>query len=545
MSDIFLCLFYFLIFSVIILRSKWFKAGGFNNIHFLFLFYLKLLFGVGLWLLYTHYYKNRVTSDIFKYYDDAKMAYDTLPNIKDYLTMLTGIGDSGTHYQALYQSMNSWNNKYGSILYNNSHFIIRLNAFFLLLSHGCYGVHVIFMCFIALVGLTYIYKAFLPFLTERSKELFAAVFLFPSVILWSSGILKEGLVWFGLGLSIYYFFQLLNTSAIRLKYILCVFIGFLLLYETKAYSLLCLLPCFIAQFLLRKTAFFNTLSRPGKKDMRTLVTYAFVFIMYMVVVLLPHAVFHTASPLQMISDKQNDFNRISKGGIYLENIKHTNIKPGNEFAFISVADSTGIIPLTSHADSLLHKNGIQYLASNPVAYKEWTRNAKIPFILKKGISFSRIIIGSKDTLHLIASDSTTYWIYTYIETANSRIKIEPIKPNIVSLVSHIPQALNVSLLLPYPWQLRSAMTAIYCAENIFVFMLFFIALFFFKRPVLHQDFALFCLTYSLMMLVLIGLVSPILGGIERYKSVVIPFMFILLLLTTDKDKISNVFKLKK
>src|SRR5580704_16892255 len=98
MSDIFFSLFYFLLFSAIILRSKWFRAAGFVNKHFLLVFYLKLLFGIGLWYIYTHLYKNRVTSDIFKYYDDAKIISNTLhTNAKDYFAMLTGIGDSGIH----------------------------------------------------------------------------------------------------------------------------------------------------------------------------------------------------------------------------------------------------------------------------------------------------------------------------------------------------------------------------------------------------------------------------------------------------------------
>jgi hypothetical protein len=193
-----------------------------------------------------------------------------------------------------------------------------------------------------------------------------------------------------------------------------------------------------------------------------------------------------------------------------------------------------IIPLNSWSDSLLHKNGIQYLTGNPFWYKELKSGHKAPFMLRSGTPYSCIKIGDKDTLQLTAMDSTSYWICIYIQTANSRIQIEPIKPHLLSLLSHIPQALKVSLLLPYPWQVHSAMIATYCAENIVVILLFFISLFFIRRPMVHKDLILFCLCYSLMMLVLIGLVTPILGGIERYKSVVIPFMFILLLLITKK-----------
>jgi hypothetical protein len=553
MADILFCLFYVLLFSAIIMRSKWFNAGGFSNKHFLGAFYIKLLFGVALWYIYTHIYKNRVTSDIFKYYDDSKMLFGTLhTNVKDFFALLTGIGDSDIHFQAIHHSMTSWDNEYGSSLYNNSHFIIRLNALFMLFSLGHYGVHVIFMCFIAFIGLTYIYKAFIPFLQDKSKWLFASVFLFPSVILWSSGILKEGFVWLGLGLSLYYFFRLINGKVVSdqssvvsnksgsslslISHILYLLFGFIIILEAKAYVLLCFLPCFVAQFLISKIGFCKA---------HPLITYSSILLLYLGSSFLPHFLFNSVNPLQMISDKQSDFNRTSKGGIYLEDYKYGHVENGNVFALISVADSTAIIPLNSRGDSILHRNGIQYLASNPMVYKEWTTNTKIPFILKKGTPFSRFTIGKNDTLHLQASDSTVYWIETYVETANSRIVIEPIQPNLGSFLKDIPQALKISMLLPWPWQLHSAMQAIYGAENIFVLFLILFALFFIKRPILHKDLVLFCFTYSLMMLILIGLVSPILGGIERYKSVVIPFMFILLLLITDKDKIGRVFGQRK
>jgi len=524
MTNILFCLFYFLLFSVIILKSKWFNAGRFKNKHFLFIFYLKLLFGVGLWFLYTHYYKNRTTSDIFKYYDDAQMIFGTLhTGIKDYFTLVSGIGDSSFHFQNIYHSMRSWDNGYDSSLYNNSHFIIRLNAVFLLFSHGHYGIHVIFMCFISLMGLTYIYKAFQPYLTDRNKELFAAVFLFPSVILWSSGILKESLVWFALGISVYYFFKLVNSpdSNRNLKsYVLYLIFGFLLLFEVKAYVMLCMLPCFVAQILVKMNRYCS--SRP-------LITYFSVLLIYLGSCFIPSLLFNRVNPLKMISDKQTDFNRISRGGIYLSEIKDS-----LNYAFIPARDSVNIIPLNSWSDSLLHKRGIQFLATKPFWQDELISRHRAHYMLRKGTSYSFIRLGSKDTLRTTATDSIIYWVYNYFETANSRIYIEPIKPNLLSLLYNIPQALKVALLLPYPWQIHSAMIGIYCLENIFVLLLFLVALFFISRPVVHKDLAYFCLFYCLMMLILIGLSTPILGGIERYKSVVIPFMFILLLLITKK-----------
>jgi hypothetical protein len=538
MADILFCLFYIVLFSVIILRRNWFNAGGFGNRHFLGVFYLKLLFGVVLWYIYTHIYKNRLTSDVFKYYDDARIMVGALhTNVKDYLTLLTGIGDSGIRYQNIYHCMNSWENGYGTTLYSNSHFIIRMNAIFWLFSRGHYGVHVIFMCFISFIGLIYIYKAFLPFLQDKRKMLFASIFLFPSVILWSSGVLKEGFIWLGMGISIYYFLQLFagnnkpERAVNRIYYISYIIIGFVILFESKAYVLLCIFPCFIALFLIHKLRYCK--AHPG-------ITFVTVLLCYMASSFLPHIFLQKESPLEMIWTKQVDFNRLSRGGIYLTKIKDT-----AEYVHIPVTDSLNIIPLTPLGDSLLYKRGVQFLTENPFWYNEFRTNHYVPFMFKKGAQLDTFRVGGKDTVRIIANDSTAYSVYLYSEPAKSSVYIDPIKPTLTSILKNILQALKISVLMPYPWKIHSAMTAIYCAENIFIVMLFFSALFFIRRPFLYKEMALFCLIYCLMILVLIGLVTPILGGIERYKSVVIPFMFILLLLITDKDKMVKAFKINK
>lgn len=540
MAAILFCAFYILLFSAVILRSKWFSAGGLRNMYFLAVFYLKLLFGLALIYIYTHIYTNRHTSDIFKYYDDAQLIFESLhTSVRDYVALLTGIGDTNEHCQAIYHSMNNWVNGYGTALYSNSHFIIRVNAFFLLFSREYYGVHIIFMCFISLVGLTYIYKAFIPSLQERSKMLFAAVFLFPSVILWSSGVLKEGFVWLGLGLSIYYFLRLVGISSQlplasnqtgtkkphKIFYILFLIAGLAVLYESKAYVLLCLFPCFVALFLIKKNAYCRA---------HPLLIYFFVLLLYMGSSFLPHILFNKLSPLKMIADKQTDFNLLCKGGIYF-----TNIKSPDEYAHISLGDTVNILPLNKEADSLLHKKGVEYLAGNPFWYNETKTKKYVPYMLRKGTHYERFKFHGKDTFHLIAIDSTAYSVCLYIESAKSSVYIEPVQPILSSVLQNIFAALKISVLMPYPWKVHSAMSAIYCAENMFVLLLIFLALFFSKRPFLHTDLILFCLLYCFMMLILIGLVTPILGGIERYKSVVMPFIFILLLLITQKPIAEN------
>lgn len=534
MMGIIFCAFYLLLFSIIILKSPLFHLPGLKNSYALTAFILKLGFGTLLWYIYAYHYNNRYTSDIFKYYDDGKMIYQCAhTNFSDFVKMFTGIGDSNPHIQAYYHQMNSWLNDHDSNLYNNSHFIIRLNTFFMFLSGGNYGVHVIFMCFISLVGLSYLYKAFYPYLTDKPKELFAALFLFPSVLLWGSGILKEGLVFLGLGLTLYFYFKALNKQGSLLKNSLMVLLGFILLFEAKAYVLLCIIPALKSEFLIKKVR--ACANHPW-------LTYIGFTTLYLLVGLNLNVFLPKLNPLQMMADKQRDLNRMVRGGIYLE----VQGKDSGMYARIEVQDSSAIIPANGYADSLLHHGGIPYLTSSAFCYKEQVTGVIAPFRLKKDMHYELIRMLQGDTLHPYADDFTLYRIDIYTQPANSKVDIAPIQPTILSLVKHVPAALAIALIRPLPGEkVSSGMVKIYMAENFAVLLLIALALLCYKRKSEHQNIIALCLTYSLLMLVLIGLATPLYGGIERYKSVVIPFMLILLLLIYDKDKLKRILKLKK
>jgi len=442
--------------------------------------------------------------------------------------MFTGIGDSDPHIQAIYHSMVSWINEHQSNLYSNSHFLIRLNTLFMFFSFGHYGVHVIFMCFICLTGLTYIYKLFYPFLASLPKYLFAAIFLFPSVLLWGSGILKEGLVLFGLGISIYYFRKFLLKEGSIVFNLFIFILALLLTFEVKAYILLCILPGFIAEYII---------SRNNKAAKNPWITYFIVLLAYMAIGLNLNLVSSKFDPLQMLSDKQIDFIRTAKGGIYL-----TPINDSTRSAFIGVEDSVYIIPENNLADSLLNHAGIQYLTSSAFCYNEEKTGKIIPYKLKQGLAFELIHTAAYDTIQSIGNDSILYRLDSYIEPAKSRISVTPLQPTLKGLLAYIPKALVISLMRPFPHEIHSAAVLIYFFENILIIILITFAFAFRKRKNPDNHIVAFCLSYCLLMLVLIGISTPLYGGIERYKSVVIPFMLILLLLIYDKEKFKRTLK---
>ena len=68
------------IFFAIYLIGKWkiFQIEGISISVFKGLFIIKIIAALALYVIYTQYYKDREYADIFRYYDDSEVIYNTL-----------------------------------------------------------------------------------------------------------------------------------------------------------------------------------------------------------------------------------------------------------------------------------------------------------------------------------------------------------------------------------------------------------------------------------------------------------------------------------
>jgi hypothetical protein len=207
------------------------------------LFLLKIAAGVALWAVYTWVYTDRIHADVFKYFDDSAVMYDALwSRPGDYLRMLFSVGNDNTYFdERYYRVMNHWYREYESNLANDAHTIIRFNAAVRLLSFGEFHVHTVFAAFLALTGMLALYRAFVDLLPGRERALMIAVFLLPSVLFWASGVIKESLLFFGMGLLLWQFMKLL-TGEIKVGGLLLLAFSAVLLFHLKFYVIVSLLP---------------------------------------------------------------------------------------------------------------------------------------------------------------------------------------------------------------------------------------------------------------------------------------------------------------
>jgi len=177
-------------------------------------FVMKVLAGLGITLLYTYYYTDKQNSDIYKYFDDGLFLNSLFySDPKLFLKLLLEVNIDTPDVVSQITSFNHWDPKVRSYLYNDSRFIIKLNALLAFVSMGNVYTHSLFAAFFGFVGLTAFVRGFHALMNAdvvlnsfdvSSTKLYAfLLFFFPSVLMWSSAMLKETILVLGFGLLVW------------------------------------------------------------------------------------------------------------------------------------------------------------------------------------------------------------------------------------------------------------------------------------------------------------------------------------------------------
>ncbi|MBW6483661.1 MAG: hypothetical protein K0B10_11455 [Vicingaceae bacterium] len=428
--EILLTIFYVVIFCLLISKLSFFKEIPISSYWIIMLFGVKVIISILITMIYTYYYTDRITADVFKYFDDSKILFDSIKsNPIDFIQLLFGL-DFNTAYfhEQYYSKMGYWYRINNSNFLSDTHIMIRFNMFIRLFSFGFYHVHNVFINFVALVGLIAIYKAFLPFFEATKKLLFLVICFIPSLLFWGSGLLKEGVIIFALGFFLIHFFKLLESFKLSkswLKSWVFLFVTALLMLFTKVSVMVALIPCLIGYAVYKKTTF--------------TAFYSYLATVFMLIAISFLMVFFTEdyNPFSVLINKQQDF-------IYL---------------------------------------------------------------------VEKVDVGSA---------------------------INQPKFNTISDVFlFMPEALINVLLRPFLWESYSIFTLFSALENSLFLMLIVVVLFFRKKSIAHPSIFYFCLLYAIVSAIIIGLTTPIMGAIVRYKIFTSLFLLIALLMLLDVEKLKN------
>ena len=490
MTQFVLCCFYVVLFVVIIYKSKIFRLPGLSSHHTVLLFLLKVFTGTALWSVFVSYYP---VSDADVFFRDSKILYDSFyEHPSHFFKLFFGLGD--VNPEVITSKMQIWNSSYSTFFIHDSRTMIRLNTLFRFFSLGHFYVHTVLMCFLSFTGLACLYRLFLPFLQNLKIVLVIACFLLPSVLFWSSAVLKEGPLFLGLGLLLYHT-QCGLRNNYSFKNSIGALTGIFILVLVKIYVLIALCPALLANFWI---AFSN------RKQIvaRHLVSCLF----FVLLIFLTRFAAPAFDVVKIVKNKQTDFINVAKGGMVIYH------------------DSTYIY--------LDHETGEDQLQ---IAEKG-------QYKLKEGLRYASFKPGTTDTVMIDGTgDNRGFRVLYSLVPATSIFDIPRLEPSLPGILANAPLAFLNTLIMPSLFNSEKAFSRLILMENMFLLTGMVIVFFFFRKKEVPLSMVFFCFSFVIILFTLIGITTPVLGALVRYRIPGIPFLIIGFALFTDEVRLIRFF----
>ena len=124
---------------------------------------------------------------------------------------------------------------------------------------------------------------------------------------------------------------------------------------------------------------------------------------------------------------------------------------------------------------------------------------------------------------------------------NSYVPTTRLSPTFTSFVLNAPQAINLSLVRPYPSDINHLLSMAAAIEiNLLLFILVIFLLWRRRHSFTFHPFILFCIFFSFSVLMIIGYTVNFLGAIVRYRSIIFPLLFVPVIANVQWEKISSI-----
>lgn len=454
---------------------------------------LKLVFAALFLLIFTYYYSDgRLFGDVANFMNDSEVLADYgRSNPSGYFNLLFGFSSNDL---ALMQNeladTQIWSYGDNGDFINDNRLIIRINSVIQFFSFGNVWVHLLFFAFISFIGILFLYKTFEK-LSQNQHLLFFSLIAFPTIGFWSSGITKECLMVFATGIFFWGFSKLLmkeNNKWSRLTLV----IGLAMLLFNKPHlglALIIFLP------------FFYWMHKTGSSKKKTVISLLFVCLIGIALSFAPAKI----NPVNRISHKLQDFKNIGTGGVFF-------ITDSSFCAF----DYDKFDRFNYDSDSSL----ISTKQSTLGEYKLFGEETFHPFTIPRG--------------------DKKYDVYLVQPPSKSIVDVPSINDSGSQLIKNIPLALLNTFLRPFPTDTGSNLKYLSMLENLLFICLLIYTLK--NRNPLNDNqkkWVFLLLSAAVALILLIGLTTPILGAIARYK--IAPYLLFIIAFSIILKPIS-IFK---
>ncbi|MGB1104738.1 MAG: hypothetical protein ACPG21_14100 [Crocinitomicaceae bacterium] len=472
---------------------RWGKRASVSFTDLMITWGIKLLFSFTFIWVFQYYYGNGVLyGDAYNFFNDAYLLNQyAYVDPAGYLELLFGLNPEQSIETLPYVSETQiWSYVDNGDLYNDNRLIIRLNSLIHFISFGNVYVHTLVMSFLSFLGILMIYRTYETYFPYK-RFAFFVLLLFPSITFWGSGITKEALLFFGMGLFFYGGQQCINRFG--WKHLVSLIAGVLVLLLNKPHVSLFLL---VFAPLLPISRIF-----PLSKSLRT-AAYFMLPLLFLAFTYTPSSI----NMLEKISYKQKDMINMGKGGIFFVT--------DSSFCAFDYAEK-------SHFDIDTVTNKIEIHHTTHGEYKLFGE--------------------SKFNRFKMTPSQNEYDIYLIQPPSYSYINTTPIDYNRWNLLRAAPNALTNTLFRPYPNDPGSPMKFAAFGSNLLllIFIVYSIA----QRKNLSPEektIRLYLTLTALCILLLIGWTIPILGAIVRYKVGAELLLLLFALIAAKKPYDNNI-----
>jgi hypothetical protein len=488
---------YSLIFAWLIYKTRFLgllKDNAISNKLLTFLFCVKVLAVPAFYLFFRISYGGIEKLDAGKFYSDSiVMNHLAYLDFTEYLKMLFGLQDDtpGSFFSKnCIEPSNNWDNGLvKDFLYNDNRVLIRIHSVLHFIAFGSYFVHALFDCVFSFIGLFFIFKTFREFFGGREKTFLLVLVLFPTLWLYTGGLLKEGITLFFMGLLLYQLNVFINGKRSLSRVILIFFLFFISLL-LKPYILFYGAVLFGIFFVLRKTRFkFQTILFLG------------LLLIIVLAVNLASVLTRNRSLLEAAKKRETEFRDLSTGGIFLlDSIK-----------FIRVPYDTNLV------SRVKDKPGF-FTVKNGVPFTYWEHSHQ------------------QDTLYCkFNSDTLTRFSLVYIlPKAGSGINVLGDSNNYFIIAM---RSLYYTLAHPFFFNAKGMMQQFASLENLLLCLCVVMSLIGFLYSTKEKFPGFAFLFFGLSVFILIGFTTPNSGAIMRYRAPAAIFIIMSALYFYDEIKL--------
>ena len=149
----------------------------------------------------------------------------------------------------------------------------------------------------------------------------------------------------------------------------------------------------------------------------------------------------------------------------------------------------------------------------------------------------RFINSNYDALDIMVTKQRDFIGLAKFMNSGSLIDIPLLSPNIWSFIIHAPQAFFITMFRPCICEARSILILMAAFENLIILAVLILALIFINIRDINKSIFFACLFSVVLMFVLTGLITPVMGAMVRYKVPALPFLMIMLIMLIDKEKL--------